>query len=99
MTGVQTCALPIFDVTVLQEEVIAACGIDADAIREGALAYARNAPDAERAVHSGEAGLAFVVNACTSTEVMAVADASETMPQKSTYFYPKVPTGLVLSPL
>jgi uncharacterized protein (DUF1015 family) len=25
-----------------------------------------------------------------------VADAGETMPQKSTYFYPKVPTGLVL---
>ena len=29
-------------------------------------------------------------------EVIAVADAGETMPQKSTYFYPKVPTGLVL---
>jgi uncharacterized protein (DUF1015 family) len=29
-------------------------------------------------------------------EVIAVADAGETMPQKSTYFYPKVPTGLAL---
>jgi uncharacterized protein (DUF1015 family) len=28
-----------------------------------------------------------------------VADARENMPQKSTYFYPKVPTGLVISPL
>jgi tRNA A37 threonylcarbamoyladenosine modification protein TsaB len=32
-------------------------------------------------------------------EVLAVADAGETMPQKSTYFYPKVPTGLVLYPV
>jgi uncharacterized protein (DUF1015 family) len=30
---------------------------------------------------------------------MAVADAHESMPQKSTYFYPKVPTGLIISPL
>jgi uncharacterized protein (DUF1015 family) len=29
--------------------------------------------------------------------VIAIADAGETMPQKSTYFYPKVPTGLVIS--
>jgi uncharacterized protein (DUF1015 family) len=28
-----------------------------------------------------------------------VADARENMPQKSSYFYPKVPTGLVISPL
>jgi len=32
----------------------------------------------------------------SADEVIAVADAGETMPQKSTYFYPKVPTGLVL---
>ena len=45
------------------------------------------------------AGLAFLVSPCTSQEVMAVADARENMPQKSTYFYPKVPTGLIISPL
>jgi uncharacterized protein (DUF1015 family) len=30
---------------------------------------------------------------------MAVADASDRMPQKSTYLYPKPPTGLVMNPL
>jgi uncharacterized protein (DUF1015 family) len=51
------------------------------------------------AVRDGRAGLAFLVSPCTSREVMAVADARENMPQKSTYFYPKVPTGLIISPL
>jgi len=46
-----------------------------------------------------EAVLGFAVNPVSTAEVMAVADARETMPQKSTYFYPKVPTGLVLNPL
>jgi uncharacterized protein (DUF1015 family) len=32
-------------------------------------------------------------------QVHAVAEAGEQMPPKSTYFYPKVPTGLVLNPL
>ena len=45
---------------------------------------------------SGEAILAFGVSPVSAGEVIAVADAGETMPQKSTYFYPKVPTGLVL---
>jgi uncharacterized protein (DUF1015 family) len=36
------------------------------------------------------------VSPVTAAEVIAVADALETMPQKSTYFYPKVPTGLAL---
>jgi uncharacterized protein (DUF1015 family) len=31
--------------------------------------------------------------------VRAVAAAGETMPPKSTYFFPKVPTGLVFNPL
>ena len=44
----------------------------------------------------GEAILGFGVTPVTTDEVIAVADAGETMPQKSTYFYPKVPTGLVL---
>jgi uncharacterized protein (DUF1015 family) len=31
--------------------------------------------------------------------VQAVADAGESMPPKSTYFFPKIPTGLVFNPL
>jgi uncharacterized protein (DUF1015 family) len=43
--------------------------------------------------------LGFGVNPATTAEMIAVADAGEVMPQKSTYFYPKVPTGLILAPL
>ena len=87
------------DVVVLQEEVLAPAGADEATIRDGALAYTRSLEEVDRAVRDGEAVLGFGVNAATPAEMIAVADAGEVMPQKSTYFYPKVPTGLVLSPL
>ena len=65
-------------------------------IAGGALAYSRDPDDLDLAVRAGEAILAFGVAPVSTDEVIAVADAGETMPQKSTYFYPKVPTGLVL---
>ena len=87
------------DVVVLQDEVLGPAGVDEEAIRGGALAYTRQPGEVARAVADGEARLGFCVNAATTAEVIAVADAGEVMPQKSTYFYPKVPTGLVLSPV
>ena len=87
------------DVVVLQEEVLALAGADAEAIRDGALSYTRSIDQVGAAVTAGEALLGFCLNAATTAEVLAVADAGEVMPQKSTYFYPKVPTGLVLSPV
>jgi uncharacterized protein (DUF1015 family) len=87
------------DVAVLQDQVLAPAGADEAAIREGALAYTRSLAEVDRAVTGGEAVLGFAVNPATTAEMIAVADAAEVMPQKSTYFYPKVPTGLVLSPL
>ncbi len=61
--------------------------------------YTRSLEEVDRAVGRGDAVLGFVLNPATTAEMIAVADAGEVMPQKSTYFYPKVPTGLVLSPL
>jgi uncharacterized protein (DUF1015 family) len=88
------------DVTVLAERVLAqGLGIGAEAVVGGALAYTRDVAEAERAVRGGEAAVAFTTNPSTAAEIIAVSDAAEVMPQKSTYFYPKVPTGLVLSPL
>ena len=87
------------DVSVLQEEVILRLGIGETELREEALAYTRDPGEAVAAVRGGTAALAFLGSPCTPAEVLAVADAGETMPQKSTYFYPKVPTGLVLSPV
>ena len=74
-------------------------GVRQDAIAGGALGFTRDLEELQRAVRSGEAVLGFGVLPVYTAELIAVADAGETMPQKSTYFYPKVPTGLVLSPL
>ena len=88
------------DVVVLQEAILGpACGITAEGITNGALTYTRSPADVGSAVRSGEAAFGVLVNGCTAGELMAVSDAGEVMPQKSTYFSPKVPTGLILSPL
>ncbi|MCC6178619.1 MAG: DUF1015 domain-containing protein [Chloroflexi bacterium] len=66
---------------------------------EAALAYSRDAHDAIARVNAGDADLAVLVNPTRVEQVAAVALADERMPEKSTYFYPKAPTGLVLRPL
>ncbi len=84
------------DVAVLETEVLGPAGVSPDMISGGALAYTRDPDELDAAVRRGEATLAFGVAPVSAAEVIAVADAGETMPQKSTYFYPKVPTGLAL---
>jgi len=41
----------------------------------------------------------FVVNPATTAEMIAVADAGEVMPQKSTFFFPKLTSGLLFHPV
>jgi uncharacterized protein (DUF1015 family) len=84
------------DVAVLETEVLGPAGVSADMISAGALTYTRDPDGLDSAVQDGDAILAFGLSPVTTDEVIAVADAGETMPQKSTYFYPKVPSGLVL---
>jgi len=75
-------------------------GIDPGTIATGdALAYTRSAADAIRAVASGEAKAAILVRPTRLEQLAAVASAGDVMPQKSTYFYPKLLTGLVFYPL
>ncbi len=59
-----------------------------------ALAYTRDAAEALAAVDAGRAAFAVLLNPPSPAQIAAVADAGERMPQKSTYFYPKLPTGL-----
>ena len=88
------------DVSVLAARVLdGALGITPEHITGGALAYTRDIAEARAAVERGDAALAFTCNPTSPAEIIAVSDAGEVMPQKSSYFYPKVPTGLVLSPL
>ena len=62
------------------------------------LTYTPDAEAALNAVRKGHAAAAVLLNATKVSQVLAVADAGEVMPQKSTYFVPKVPAGLVLKP-
>jgi uncharacterized protein (DUF1015 family) len=57
--------------------------------------YANDAREAIRRVMEQEYQLAFIVNPVEPGVIKAIADAGDRMPRKSTYFYPKVPAGLV----
>ena len=63
------------------------------------LWFTEDAAEAVRDVRGGRARFALLMNPVPVTRVLDVADAGERMPQKSTFFYPKVPTGLVFNPL
>ncbi|MDE2744633.1 MAG: DUF1015 domain-containing protein [Chloroflexota bacterium] len=75
-------------------------GIDADALAGGrAVSYTHHLDELLQAISSGTANAAFVLPAPTLQDVIDTADAGSFMPQKSTYFVPKLPTGLVLHAL
>jgi uncharacterized protein (DUF1015 family) len=43
--------------------------------------------------------MAFLLNPTRVASVLDAADSGKRLPQKSTYFYPKTPAGLVINPL
>jgi uncharacterized protein (DUF1015 family) len=63
------------------------------------LAYSKSFDDALEAVRAGRADAAFFLRATPVDQVRQVAVAGESMPPKSTFFHPKVPTGMVFNPL
>jgi len=63
------------------------------------LGYTADPRAAFDAVRNGKAAAAVLLNPTKVDDVFAVADAGEVMPPKSTYFVPKVPSGLVLRPV
>ena len=63
------------------------------------LGYARDFDQALGLVQSGEYDAAFFMGATPVRRIQEVAAAGESMPPKSTYFFPKVPTGLLFSDL
>jgi len=86
-------------VTVLHELILReAVGLDPHHA-EGNIDYAKSVPDALAALEDGVHSLGAFLSATSVEQVRAVADAGETMPQKSTYFYPKLLTGLVYDAL
>ncbi len=61
--------------------------------------YVADAQEALNMVQHGGAAVSVLLNPTKVEQVFAVADAGDVMPPKSTYFIPKVPSGLVLRPL
>ena len=60
------------------------------------LAFEKGAEKAAKAVLSGQAQAAFLLNPTRMDQLKAVSDAKDVMPQKSTYFQPKLITGAIL---
>ncbi len=64
-------------------------------IREEEISFTQDTEELIQCVRAGKADLAFLLPPTTSTEVKEVADEHLDMPPKSTFFYPKILTGLV----
>jgi len=89
------------DVVVLHQVVIQdLLGISEEKVRtQENIRYLRDPEMGIRAVDSGDAQLLLLMNPTKISQVKTVASKLETMPQKSTDFFPKLITGLVANPL
>lgn len=87
------------DVSVLHTLVLERIfGIDAENMaKQINLTYVKKTEEALDSVDSGKDQCAFILNPTRVEEIRDVAAAGEKMPQKSTYFYPKLITGLVMN--
>ena len=87
------------DTAVLESLILrGALGMSEDDIAHlRGLDYSKNLEDAIHRVESGAADAGFFMRATPVEQVREVAEAGESMPPKSTYFYPKVPTGLLFN--
>ena len=87
------------DVTVLHSLVLERIlGIDKENMaNQKNLTYTRSRQEALEAVDMDGADCSFILNPTKVSEIRDVAAAGEKMPQKSTYFYPKLITGLVMN--
>ena len=70
-----------------------------DRLGHDGISYTPDWREAVRAVDEGEAEVAVLMRPTRIEDVFAVAQRGETMPQKSTYFYPKLVSGLLFLPL
>jgi uncharacterized protein (DUF1015 family) len=83
-------------------ELLSSDGLDAETVEEIApegVTYTPERDEAVATVDRGDAEAAFLLRPTRIEDVWAVARRGETMPQKSTYFYPKLTSGLLFHPL
>ncbi len=91
-------ALRGLDVTLLGIALDRLLGVDASAVAGGAVSYTKSAREAIDEVDSVGADAAFLLEPTPVASIQAVARDGDVMPQKSTYFYPKALTGLLINP-
>jgi uncharacterized protein (DUF1015 family) len=68
-------------------------------VPESAVSYVHSLAEAEEALAQRTCRLAVLLRGTPVAQILAVADARESMPAKSTFFHPKLPSGLVIHPL
>ncbi len=83
------------DVAVLHHALLPLLGFE---MSESNIAFTEDAAEAVADVEAGTWDLAVLLNPTRVDQIIDVAEAGERMPLKSTYFYPKLGTGLVLLP-
>jgi uncharacterized protein (DUF1015 family) len=83
-------------------ELLASDGLDPETVDSFApqgVTYTPSASDAVAAVDRGDAQAAFLLRPTRIEDVWEIARRGDVMPQKSTFFYPKLTSGLLLMPL
>jgi uncharacterized protein (DUF1015 family) len=70
-----------------------------DILAKRGIGYAKSVEDSLRLIDDGAYDVAFVLRPIPVDQTKAICESDANMPPKSTYFYPKVPTGLVFNPL
>jgi uncharacterized protein (DUF1015 family) len=68
-------------------------------VPDSAVGYVHSQAEAEEALSGGRCRLVVLMRATPVQQIVDVADAGESMPAKSTFFHPKLPSGLVVHPL
>ena len=71
--------------------------ISDEELRAGAVTFTHEVADVVEALSAG--GTGFLLQHVPASEVIGLADGGERLPQKSTFYYPKLGTGLVFAPL
>jgi uncharacterized protein (DUF1015 family) len=89
------------DAAILEEVILKrALGLSGEDIAaKRGLGYAKDSAEALRLLDAGDYQAAFLLRPTPVEQVQQVAAAGETMPPKSTYFFPKLLTGIVFNPL
>lgn len=89
------------DVSILHSLVLdRLLGLDLDrVVKHENVGYVKSVEEAEAKVEAGEYQFAFLLNPTRVEQVRTIAGHREKMPPKSTYFFPKLLSGLVINPL